>query len=68
MFCRSSTVQTVDGTVRLLGGAERLTLGAVKSSPAWAAPALPVVGTALGSVVTVTRVETIGPPVPRGTG
>ena len=52
----------------LWGGAERLTLGAVKSSPARAAPALPVVGTALGSVVTVTRVETIGPPVPRGTG
>lgn len=67
-FCCSSKLQTVDGTVRLQGGAERLTLSAVKSSPARAAPALPVVGTALGSVVTVTRIETIGAPVPRGTG
>lgn len=66
-FC-SSALQTVGGTVCLVGAAERLTLGAVESSPARAAPALPVVGAALGSVVTVTRVETIGAPVPRGTG
>lgn len=52
----------------LLTGWERLTLCAVESGPAGAAPALPIVGIALGSVVTVTRVEAIGAPVPRGTG
>lgn len=52
--------------VYYLGG-KRLTLCAVESSPAGAAPALAVVGTALGSVVTVTRVETIRAPVPRRT-
>lgn len=66
-FC-SSALQTVGGTVCLVGAGERLTLGAVESSPARAAPAFPVVGAALGSVVTVTRVETVGAPVARGTG
>lgn len=38
---------------------------AVESGPA---PALSIIGAALGSVVTVTRVETIRAPVPRATG
>lgn len=46
----------------------RLTLCAVESSPAGAAPALPIIGAALGSVVTVTRVEAIRAPVSRWTG
>lgn len=68
VICCSSVGLPVDDTVCLLTGWERLTLCAVESGPARAAPALPIVGTALGSVVTVTRVETIRAPVPRGTG
>lgn len=45
----------------------KLTLCAVETSPAGAAPALPIVGAALGSVVTAARVETVRAPVPRGT-
>lgn len=67
-FPCSSVGLPVDDTMCLLTGWERLTLCAVESGPARAAPALPIVGTALGSVVTVTRVETIRAPVPRGTG
>lgn len=67
-MCCSSVSLPVGDTVCLLTGWERLTLCAVESGPAGAAPALPIVGTALGSVVTVTRVETIRAPVPRGTG
>ena len=44
----------------------RLTLRAVDTHPARAAPALPVVGVAAGSIVTVTQVETIRTPVTRG--
>lgn len=68
-MCCGSVCLPVEDTVCLLTGRrERLTLCAVESGPAGAAPALPIIGTALGSVVTVTRVETIRAPVPRGTG
>lgn len=68
VFCCSSRGLPGDDTVCLLSRGGALTLCAVESSPARDAPALSIIGATLGSVVTVTRVETIWTPVPRGTG